>query len=708
MDLDTKTQIDHLQQLEQNLKSTVEAQKALQNNIPHYLKNNLRCLEENFPNLYSKFKDYRLKENFRLTCGQNGEPNIIYPDGHSLYSQSPFTDCKSQVSEFINKFYNYTVISNLAEEKNSFNQLHFHYKNHLYSKVSNLENNLKKQGVYKKNFNTKNPDSVPLMCMFGLGLGFQLGYLYERFTPINMYIIEPNSDFFYLSLCTFDYTPLIEYIKSRQLGLKFFIDDDIQHFFDDFNFYNIKYETNLSAISFFYHYESESTTNLWSKLERDISSIHPKRGFFDDILTGMCQSRRNIINNEHFLTKNKELPQEITSIPVFVVGNGPSLDQELELIKNNNDKIFIIACGTALSALANYGITADVYVAVERTQDVYNSLLSIKDASVFENTLCIAPDTVYPKTISLFRHRVLGFKTSEAMFYSLAINKKLSKLIQYATLTMINPLVSNMGLSTAILLNFKEIYLVGVDCGTAYNETHSKYSLYYEHFKEKPECEANPLNFNNLIYPGNFEKTVKTNFLFKCSINMMEHVISTLSTEIKVYNASNGARIERTIPKHLSEINFDSLKKVDHSFLCNFIENEMSKPIDYISNQDLLDVLKIKRSMEVIDTLIEDLKNLPTTRAEIVLRLESHLDFINDWPKEGLAFCQCAIIGSISHLYIGYVSALYLQAEEKKAIKDTEFLIPIIIDFLQKAKEYLPLTYEYSYEFVRNNIKPPL
>ena len=188
----------------------------------------------------------------------------------------------------------------------------------------------------------------------------------------------------------------------------------------------------------------------------------------------------------------------------------------------------------------------------------------------------------------------------------------------------------------------------------------------------------------------------------------MEHIISLLPPDTKVYNSSNGARIERTIPKHLSEINFDSLKKVDHSFLCNFIENEMSKPIDYISNQDLLDVLKIKRSMEVIDTLIEDLKNLPTTRAEIVLRLESHLDFINDWPKEGLAFCQCAIIGSISHLYIGYVSALYLQAEEKKAIKDTEFLIPIIIDFLQKAKEYLPLTYEYSYEFVRNNIKAPL
>ena len=706
MDLNTEQRIIQLQRLEQNLKNTIEAQKALQNNIPYYLNKNLICLKENFPKLYSKFKDYQLKNQFKLTCNYNGEPNILYPDGQLLYSQSPFTDCQKQVDDFIVKFYDYTRIANAKVEENSLNQLHLHFKNHLYSKISDLADTLKKNNLLKINSTTQNPKSVPLMCMFGLGLGFQLGYLYEKFTPVNLYIIEPNSDFFYLSLCVFEYAPLIEYIKSRQLGLKFFIDDDAQHLFDDFNIYNIKYETNLPVISFFYHYKSEKTTELWTKLEKDIFSIHPKRGFFDDILTGMYHSHQNIINNEHFLTNTKQLPQEITSIPVLVVGNGPSLDNDLELIKRNNNKLFIIACGTALTALANYGITADIYVAVERTPDVYSSLLTIKNQAVFENTLCIAPDTVYPKTINLFRHKVVGFKQGEAMFPSLVLNKKLSNYKIYSTLSMINPLVSNMGLSTALLLKFKEIYLVGVDCGTAYNETHSKYSLYYVQFKEKQEYADNPLNFNTLTYPGNFTETVQTNFLFKCSINVMEHIISLLPPDTKVYNSSNGARIEGTIPKHLSEIYFDSLKEADHPFLLNYIENEMAESINYISDQDFADILKINRCIEVIDTIIDDLKKLPATRAEIILKLESHLDFINDLPKEGLAFCQSAIIGSISYLYIGYIAALYLQAEEKKAIKDAEFLIPIIIDFLQKAKEYLPLTYEYSYEFVRNNIKP--
>lgn len=705
MTLNTEQNIIQLQQLEQNLKSTVEAQKALQNNIPYYLEKNLNCLRENFPKLYDKFKDYQLKEDFKLTCNRNGEPNIAYPDGHLLYSETPFSDCLNQVNEFLNKFYDYTFIANIGQEKNNFNQLHFHYKNKLYTKIYDLAVRLKEHDIYRKSYKTQNPESVPLMFMYGLGLGFQLGYLYEKFTPINIYIIEPNSDFFYLSLCVFDYPSLIAYIKSKQLGLKFFIDDDVHHLCTDYYRYNLKYETNLPVISFFCHYESPKITELWSKLKPNIFSNNPEKGFFDDILIGMYQSRQNIINNERFLINSKQLPQKITSIPVFIVGNGPSLDNELELIKKYNNKVFIIACGTALTALANYGIAADIYVAVERTHDVYKSLLSIKDPKIFESTLCIAPDTVYPKTISLFRHRVVGFK-GEAMSASLRINKKLLDTTKYSTLTMINPLVSNMGLAIAVFLKFKEIYLVGVDCGTAYSETHSKYSLYYDKLKKKEEYEKNPLNFNTLTYPGNFTGTVKTNLLFKYSINVIEQVISTLPSDVKVFNASNGAKIEGTIPKHLDEITFDSLKKADHPFLRSFIENEMAESINYISEQDFTDILKIDRSMEVIDTLIEDLKKLPSTRSEIILRLESHLDFINDWPKEGLSFCQCAIIGSISHLYIGYVTALYLQAEERKAIKDANILIPTIIDFLQKAKVYLPLTYEYSYEFVRDNIKP--
>ena len=702
---DFQKSISLLEQTQKEIKNAITAQKSMIENIPYYLKQNLTTLQKHFPNLYKKFKNYTLNDNYKLTCNSNGEPNIICPDGHLFYSQNPFSDCRKQVEDYVNNFYNWTIISSDQQQDNAFNQIHFHYKNKLFSKVENLRKKLTANGVYKKQNSQQSLESIPVVFMFGIGLGFHLGYLYERITPVNLYIIEPCSDFFYLSLCVFDYSTLIDYVKKQNLGLKFFIEEDQHKMLMDIINYSAKYAMNFAATSFYNHYLSDKMKELWNALEKNIQSIILSSGFFDDTLTGMCQSRINILNQTPFLELQKMLPEQYTSIPVLVIGNGPSLDTELELIKKNNNKVFIIACGTALTALLNYEIKVDIYVAVERTPDVYKSLLTIKNLKLLDNILCIAPDTTYPQTINLFKHRVIGFKINEAMFKALAINKKFDKYKKYYPLDLINPLVCNMGIVVATYLKFKEIYLVGIDCGTAYEEAHSKYSMYYKNQKLKKEYTNMTLNKNPTVYPGNFTETVRTNDLFTTSIHCMEKVISANKKQLTYYNASNGAKIEGCIPKHLSEIDFTLLKEPDHIQFRNFIEHEMAEPIT-IYEQDFVDALRLNRSFEIIDTLINDLKKPTNSRLDIILKFESHMDFLNNCVKEGVIVSTQAIKGSLADLYWGYITALYYQADETKAMTDAEELIPLIIDFLEKAKEYLPKTYEYSYEYVRTNIKP--
>ena len=697
--------ISILEQTKKELNDTFTAQKALIDNIPYYLEKNLEALQKYFPNLYEKFKNYTLNDSYKLTCNSNGEPNILYPDGHLFYTQNPFSDCKKQVEDFVSNFYNKTVISDDRKEPNTLNQLHFHHKNKLLSEIDNIRKRINTHNVYKKQKKTQHFESIPIMFMFGIGLGFHLGYLYERISPVNLYIIEPCSDFFYLSLCVFDYSSLINYIKSQKFGLKFFIGDVQSELLLDISNYSDKYPMNFAFTSFYTHYPSDKMEELSIALKRDLQSIILTFGFFDDILTGMCQSKTNIINHTPILEQQKKLPQRYTLFPALVIGNGPSLDDELELIKKNNNKVFIIACGTALTALLNYGIKVDIYVAVERTPDVYASLLTIKNPKLLDNILCIAPDTTFPSTINLFKHRVIGFKGNEAMYRALVINKKLDNYQKYYPLDFINPLVSNMGLVIATYLKFKEIYLVGVDCGTAYEESHSKYSLYYENKMLKKEYADMTLNQNHKVYPGNFTETVRTNDLFTTSIHCMEKVVSKNKKQTTYYNASNGAKIEGCIPKHLSEIDFARLKEPDHIQFRNFIENEMAEPIN-ISEQDFIDILRLNRSFEIIDTLIDDLKKPVHSRQEIILKLESHMDFLKDCNNEVGFVASMAIQGSLAELYWGYITALYFQTDETKAMKDANELIPLIIDFLEKAKEYLPRTYEYSYEYVRTNIKP--
>ena len=198
--------ISVLEQYEKEIKDAVTAQKAMIDNIPYYLQRNLAVLQKYFPNLYEKFKNYSLTDNYKLICNSNGEPNILYPDGHLFYTKTPFLDCKRQVEDYVNNFYNWTIISDVNQEINCYNQLHIYYKNKLFSKVADLKKRLTDLDIYKKQEKQQLCDSVPVMFMFGLGLGFHLGYLYERVTPVNLYIIDPCSDFFYLSLCVFDYS----------------------------------------------------------------------------------------------------------------------------------------------------------------------------------------------------------------------------------------------------------------------------------------------------------------------------------------------------------------------------------------------------------------------------------------------------------------------------------------------------------------------
>ena len=142
--------ISFLEQAEIEIKEAVTAQKAMINSIPYYLEKNLASLRRYFPNIYEKFKNYILNDNYKLTCNSNGEPNILYPDGHLFYTKKPFSDCKKQVDDYVNNFYKWTIIPNVNQDTNTLNQIHFHYQNKLFSKVKDLKRKLSDLNLYKK------------------------------------------------------------------------------------------------------------------------------------------------------------------------------------------------------------------------------------------------------------------------------------------------------------------------------------------------------------------------------------------------------------------------------------------------------------------------------------------------------------------------------------------------------------------------------
>ena len=151
--------IEFLENEKNKLEQRLFAQKKLDEIIPINLKNNLETFRKFFPNIYAKFKDYKLKSNYRLTCSENGEANILLPEGTLFYGDSPFHDCEKQVEIFLENQKEHLISNfNCAFEKNTYNQLHYYFKNRIYGKATEIVE--KNKNISESN---ETLESIPLM-----------------------------------------------------------------------------------------------------------------------------------------------------------------------------------------------------------------------------------------------------------------------------------------------------------------------------------------------------------------------------------------------------------------------------------------------------------------------------------------------------------------------------------------------------------------
>ena len=144
-------------------------------------------------------------------CTENRIPNVYLSDSHQcLYPYTdPFEVCKKQVQDKIN---NATLeINYFGIENDPYGQISYKYCNQA---VRLSENNTNSE-VFIKVLET-----IPNCLMLGCGLGYQLAYLYEQKEIFNLVLIEPDTDFFFSSLFTFDWANLLDYIHNSNLHIK--------------------------------------------------------------------------------------------------------------------------------------------------------------------------------------------------------------------------------------------------------------------------------------------------------------------------------------------------------------------------------------------------------------------------------------------------------------------------------------------------------
>ncbi len=664
---------------EQQKISSQELEQFLSDFLYSRFKTNLDTFKKYFPDIASLFNNYQLKKPVEFFCTENGIPNAkIGSDKTLVYpAEDPIDYCKKQITEYLST--NVLKQSYYQNVYDPFGQIHYKYNN----KIAQIMSYEQREGIKLKDLS-----SVPICVMVGVGLGYQLAELYERINILNFILVEPDLDLFYLSLHTFDWVNLLNFIAENNYGLNLILGKDSNSFELDFKRYFVGHGKFLSGTEMIIvHINNPENLALAKKIRENYNYIHSCLGFFDDHLFATSQTIHSLCNRKKFVIKGS-LEKKYEEYPVFVIGSGPSLDKDIPFLKKYQDKAIIIACGSAIDVLYHVGIKPDFYANTERIPQIEQALSIIPDKSFFNDIILLCGDVCHPYTIDYFKHTAIFAKPDEPTFPYLFDYFDELRNIQEIQFT--NPLVGNMGVSGAVHLGFKKLFLFGIDNGKKIG-TESIHSQHTTLYKKRGNLEDDPIYVTDKTVEGNFGGKCLTAYYFEVSNKYIGETLvnnQLINTDgVTCYNCSDGAKIENTIPTHSDNIAnmFEKMLDIDKTDFLNYVNNYRTASFDIKTNQ----IKKLFDKDEFI-TLCEEIKSIlrssHSSRIDCLFSMQdiSERIFNATFNKQERYISQC-LEGSIQSFFITTCRVLYAFSDEKKCIEEYDKLVDVICDFLTEA-----------------------
>lgn len=672
------------------LKERAEQEAAMSVALPLRFSQNIAAFRKYIPHIADMYESYQPSRPFRFFCNENGQPNMVWIDDDvAVYGDEPYLICETLVNEFMDK--GGLSKFSFSQEANPLGFMHVECLNQLnayLADISSREEQLQKV-----------PTEVPTALVFGVGLGYHLGYLYEKCKVGTLFLFEPDLDLFYASLFCFDWAPLLTYLHQENLGLQILLGQDENTIVKDFASAVHSRGSFLIANAFImWGYQNEKIKNLMKKVQQEYHLLVMGWGFFDDNLIALSHTISNIEQGVPFLKDNEKILKEQQNIPVFVIGNGPSLDESLAVIEKNRDGAILIACGSAITALHNVGIKPDIYVATERTKSVYDFLVSMNAPEYLKDIMFLSVDVIHPYCATLFKSSALLFKRSEPGV--LLCRTYFPETRVFTALGGVNPMVGNIGVSAPIHLGFKKIYLFGLDNGYKdKNHHHSKFSAYYNSEEGAKVLTEMVCGENQLPREGNFGGVVISDAMFDTSRKVIEQVLE-VHEDVQCFNCSDGAKIAGAMP--LRSYKIGQLKPVDKSVVLSEIVTRLSAPLS-LSKKDFYPLLDVEYFDYFIDKMIEEWQQSFTSRNEINQLMLRHFNYLHKIATTQQMHITIFMIGTMNYVFTLLTSIAYSFDGEEKTLSLITPAINIWLDFLGTAKKMYPMALD-SVDMIDNDV----
>ncbi|KKO48169.1 hypothetical protein VT06_13070 [Arsukibacterium sp. MJ3] len=399
------------------------------------------------------------------------------------------------------------------------------------------------------------PEKIDSLIIFGVGVGAYLPALLQQRNITNLYVCESNIEHFYASLFVTDWASLLQ--QAEQTGSRIYLNigNDGSDYFNDL----MQQFFSVGAFTIANTYMLQTDTNPFTasaikKLRQQLKVVLTIGDYYDHARFGISHTYNSFMLGHNWLKAKRSnyLQHAATVLPVFIVGNGPSLDQCADYIKEHREKVVVVSCGTALKPLHHLGITPDFHAEVEQNRSTYRWITQVNDIAYLKKIKLITVNGIHPETAALFAGTYLAFKEGEAS--TTLFNKVLKGAGDIAQLSHAYPTVSNLAINWLLQAGFKQYYLLGVDLGYVdVNNHHSRFSAYYDQ-NGKAVYDYSAVHGDSISVVGNFRPVVQTKIEFDISRQIIEQTLTAYSGQAEVYNCSDGAMIQGAISLQPSQI----------------------------------------------------------------------------------------------------------------------------------------------------------
>ena len=472
--------------------------------------------------------------------------------------------------------------------------------------------------------------------IFGLGLG----YLFNEFCENakgKIILFEPSLEIFRAVL------DFVDFSKEFSRGEVFLVNDSDSLKSAVFENYIAGTRINFVFLDFYKEVFRQDFENLLKELQQlktlgDIQVMVQKHQGEEFI-----NSTLRCLDKKIFIPPLTVLKDCLKNKPALIVSAGPSLNKEIETIKNNRDKFVIFCVGTAYKALLANGIQPDFLNIIE-AQDVSAQISSVDTSSV--NFIC-EPYTNCAFYRADFKRRF--FTCSNENIANVWFSKLLRiNINDYET----KGTVSYNAMYSAKIMGCNPIILVGQDLafpgGKCYaeNSAYSSLKIVSDIKTGEPKitvenlgkfCKKYSSNYNDANYSkdelkklaqndlaqmnseltqvmGYNGRNVLTNYHYALFVTYFEDFAKRYGAELKLFNTSkDGAKIEGFKYRSLADIT--------------------SKLEETVSVED---ALKDKRSFLIPDfeSIISDLEKESYLLTRVITMMQQQIQNVRNFDRE--------------------------------------------------------------------------